>query len=254
MSDNVGIDTPRGPTPTQTWSSLPLGSKAATLIGGAAVIMLLFPIWAFVASIFGPSPPVPNSPNDPQKNAKDRAAELSKYVAQITGRSMFHDPAAPVAAAPPADSGPSKPPPPPTTYGGPGIIAMINGTVWFSDGKRLKAGDEAKDDLEVKAVNAPWDATVVWKGVEFKVELFARNRVVFKDPPATGDLTPVVKAAPFEPAPEKPPAAKPPEQKDPPKPPEPGSTGDRPPEGRPPGEPGERRPGGPPPGGPGGRH
>lgn len=91
---------------------------------------------------------------------------------------------------------------------------MINGEVWFSDGTILSAADEEKDNIRIVKTNPPWDATLMWKGVEFRVELFARNQVVYQEAADT-DTTPRVEAAPFDPAPEKPPE---PKKKDEPKP------------------------------------
>jgi len=58
---------------------------------------------------------------------------------------------------------------------------MMLDSAWFSDGSRLAAGGSAKGELRVISLNPPWDATVEWKGVEFNVPLFDKNKVVFKN-------------------------------------------------------------------------
>jgi hypothetical protein len=58
---------------------------------------------------------------------------------------------------------------------------MMLDSAWFSDGSRLVAGGPGKGDLRVISLNPPWDVKVEWKGVEFNVPLFDKNKVVFKD-------------------------------------------------------------------------
>lgn len=67
--------------------------------------------------------------------------------------------------------------PAPLRYAGPQLIAMINGAAWFADGKRLKPGDPAQDELEVLELAPPWTAKVRWQGGEFTVTLFERQPV-----------------------------------------------------------------------------
>ncbi len=64
------------------------------------------------------------------------------------------------------------------SYDGPAIIAMVMDTVWFTDGLKLSVGDDAKEDVEVVEVLAPWEAILKWKGKEFTVPLFARDKLV----------------------------------------------------------------------------
>lgn len=184
---------------------LGLGGWVAVLMVVAAVLAPTTPVVRFARSLFTPNPPAPSQPGDPKKNAEQRATEFGAMLAQLNGRTLMRTPAPPSSATAEArvDDGPPTPPPPPTKYEGPTIIGMVNNTVWFSDGTRRGSDDQAKDDLKVVRTNPPWDATVSWKGVEFKVELFPKNYVVYKDKDES-DTTPRVQAAPFEPAPEKP--------------------------------------------------
>ncbi|MFA6045456.1 MAG: hypothetical protein WC718_10765 [Phycisphaerales bacterium] len=200
---------------------LGLGAWVALFAVVLALLAPANPALRFVKSLFTPNPPAPSQPGDPKKNAEQRAAEFAAMLAQFDGRSLMRTPAPPATAdATKPTEDPDKPPPPPTSYGGPPIIAMINGDVWFANGTILNSSDDAKDDLKVVKTNPPWDATVTWKGVEFKVELFARSQVVYKEAADT-DTTPRVEAAPFDPAPEKPPPKKEEPKKDEPPPPPP---------------------------------
>lgn len=124
--------------------------------------------------------------------AEDYSRMLSEAVAQVDGRSIFFVPSAPIPPPPPptpiVEVAPP-PPPPPTTYGGPSIIAMVNGAVWFADGTRLSEGESSgTSDVKVIRIEMPWHAVVEWKGIEFKVSLFDRDRTVIRDAPPPSDV------------------------------------------------------------------
>jgi len=57
---------------------------------------------------------------------------------------------------------------------------MFDGQAWFEGDLRLGEGEEF-DELEVLRLSPPWSVRVRWKGVEFDVDLFARDRVVQPD-------------------------------------------------------------------------
>jgi hypothetical protein len=116
-----------------------------------------------------------------------RGPDLAMAQARIDGRSLLFIPSAPPPPPPPrvaeADRpppAPPPPPPPPSRYGGPQVVALINDTVWFAGGEKVAAG-ESGAGVRVIAVNAPWSARVEWSGVEFDVDLFARDQVVYPD-------------------------------------------------------------------------
>lgn len=115
---------------------------------------------------------------DKEQSAK-RASQYESYLAQINGRSLLVTPAPPSKGAPVPEE--EEADPRPTVYGGPSLTAMMLDSAWFSDGSRLAAGGSAKGELRVISLNPPWDATVEWKGVEFNVPLFDKNKVVFKN-------------------------------------------------------------------------
>lgn len=90
---------------------------------------------------------------------------LSRQVAQIDGRSLF--------AIPPK---PNEVPqgPAPKIYGGPQLIAFVNGSAWFADGQKISAEAPKGTSLELVRADPPWSIRVKWQGGEFDVELFKK--------------------------------------------------------------------------------
>lgn len=190
----------------------PLG-KAGAVVASVGAATLLWALYTVTASVLGPSPGVSTVMADATNAAKQHAEAFPAYVAQIDGRTLFVTPAPPQAVAaepePLPEEEPSEPPKP-TRYGGPPVIAMINDTAWFKDGKRLVAGEKADGDLRVIRVVPPWEVVVEWRGVEFTVGLFERDRLVLKQdgvqstPTAEPSLPPAAPsdAEPAEPEPD----------------------------------------------------
>lgn len=178
---------------------------------------------------------------------------MDGYVKQIDGRSLFVIPppfpqVVQARTPEPIVERPKPKDPGPTSYGGPAISAIINDTVWFSDGKKLAVGDPAKDDVAVSAIDAPWSATLAWKGKDFEVAFFERDRVIHPRPgalplpPSTSTPEPAKKPEPPKTDASKTDATKPTEVK-------PGET--KPGESKPgDAKPGEVKPAAPPPDGP----
>ncbi len=114
------------------------------------------------------------------------ARDMTKAHDQVVGRSMFFRPPAPPPPPPPVrDPEPRPdpgPPPKPTRYGGPEIIAMIDGHVWFDNGNILEVGGEGDGEIRVVDWSPPWSARVEWEEVEFDVELFKRTSEQYLDP------------------------------------------------------------------------
>jgi len=109
----------------------------------------------------------------------------AKQVRQLEGRAMFLIPAPPAPPPPPPpEETPDRPPPPPSRYGGPAIIAMLGGSVWFEDGRVLAEGGRAERGLRVVSTSPPWTARLEWNGVEFDVTLFERTTSEFLEKPA----------------------------------------------------------------------
>jgi hypothetical protein len=168
--------------------------RLAALLALLAAIVFVLSLRGLGRALFVPSAREAKRMADDQmtKLVADYSASMDGHVKQFDGRSVFFVPSPPVPpppAAPPKTEEDNKPPPPPTkpaSYGGPKLIGMVNGVAWFDDGKRLSAGSEAKDDLKVKEIQAPWGAVVEWKGVEFKISLLEHDSVIWskaKDAP-----------------------------------------------------------------------
>jgi hypothetical protein len=212
------------------YKALGPAGAVATVAGALAVVVVGFSLITFTRGAMTTAPDVAST-SDVDRKADTKTIE--KYLAQINGRSLVIRPGQvaqkdPEPPAPPP--GPPLPPPPPSSYEGSKIIAMVLDTVWFEDGRKMKVGDAEKDDTEVVSVNAPWDAKLRWKKVEFTVPLFGRDTVVLKkkdesttvaapattpDPAPAADPPAETKTA----SPGDKPAEKPPEKPaDPPKP------------------------------------
>jgi hypothetical protein len=182
------------------FSTLPVLGKAAIGVIVLVLLVMIPMLWDLGAALVGPRPSIPPVA-EAERRTGERAAAFSNYVNQIEGRSLFFNPRATVAQAPPpvVDEGPREAPRP-TSYGGPQMTAMIFDEVWFADGTRLKVGEPARGDVRVVAINPPWDATLEWRGVEFKVELFQKNTVVFRE----GGSSPANDTPPPDPPPPEP--------------------------------------------------
>lgn len=137
--------------------------------------------------------------------AEEYGKSLDEAVAQVDGRSIFFVPSPPIPPPPPAPVvAETEPPPPPrpTSYGGPAIVAMVNGMVWFADGTRLAEGQSSESgDIRVLRLDMPWHAVLEWKGVEFKVALFERDSTVLgadssPEPPDAAPPDPTSPSAP----------------------------------------------------------
>lgn len=165
----------------QRWSSLSGLAKLAALAAILALIIFSLSLYPILLALFIPPAKSSITKSENEDRAKQALQAFADYQKQFDGRSLFFTPA-PLASTEPApeptpDEG-SKEPPKPSAYGGPPIIAMINDAVWFDNGKRMKVGDEKKDDMKVVKISPPWEATIEWKGVEFAVNLFTRDSVV----------------------------------------------------------------------------
>lgn len=134
------------------------------------------------------------APGDAGEEAQERRQRLESYrrsmedrVAQAIGRSMFWVPPAPDAAEeageePEAEPEPAGPPPRPSRYGGPEVIAVINGAVWFENDDVVRVGESAGGVGVVSVDGSPWTVRLTWRGVEFDVEIFERTTQRFLAP------------------------------------------------------------------------
>ncbi len=115
--------------------------------------------------------------------AKARGEALDEAVARLDGRSLFYTPSKPgeVVAAPTEAAEDEPEEVAPDKYEGPAITAIVLDEVWFGANKRAKAGGETVDGVKVLSTNAPWGAKVEWRGKEYEVSFFERDRVIWKD-------------------------------------------------------------------------
>jgi hypothetical protein len=121
-------------------------------------------------------------------------ASFKDQLAQFNGRSMFFVPGAPPPPPPPPSDESEQEAPPPSRYGGPAVIAMISGVVWFDNGTRLRSDEAASGGLRVVSINSPWGARIEWSGQEWDVPLFDRTTQQFleeqpKEKPASNSET-----------------------------------------------------------------
>ena len=136
-----------------------------------------------------------------EQRLEEFAAELSNHRAMVDGRSMFFVPPRP---RPPrveqiVDDTPRERPKP-SRYGGPSIVAMVNGAVLFSDGQRVKLGESGRG-VKIVSMSPPWSARIEWEGVEFDVDLFQRDSTVLRTSHSSSEptlLTPGPAATPAE--------------------------------------------------------
>jgi hypothetical protein len=175
-----------------------------------ALVVVGYGLRGLVAGLTTPATQTPTASEAESARANRYALALDGHVKQIDGRSLFFIPSEPSKPPPPPptkpDEGPPPPPPPPSKYGGRPIMGMYAGSVWFDDGKWLKLGDTSPDGVKLLRLDAPWSAHVEWKGVEFDVPLFERDKVVTKPatpaPSATASADPKPEAKPLDPKPE----------------------------------------------------
>lgn len=167
------------------WRGMPLVGRVAVALACVAVLASAWSLWGFARALLAPSAEVQGDAKGDEDLNKKYRDSFERRIAQIDGRSLFLLPGPPV--DPEAErkkkaeaEAPVKPQenPKPTSYGGPAMIAMINGVAWFDDGKKLAEGGESQGDLRVVRLRPPWEAVVEWKGVEFTVGLFSRDSVV----------------------------------------------------------------------------
>lgn len=168
------------------WASATLKAPggAAVIAAACATVILVWGLYSVAAALLSPKPKQLESKTVDKEQADKQASLFEGYLSQINGRSLLITPAPPSTEEPPqvAEETP-KDPPKPTSYGGPALTAMMLDSAWFADGSRLVAGGEGKGDLKVLALSPPWEVRVEWRGVEFNVPLFDRDKVVFKDIP-----------------------------------------------------------------------
>lgn len=176
-------DVPVTPAAAAARPSLPPATFSALAVGAivlAAIVVLL--VYAPVVSLFASAAPPVVEPLS-QQSVKAREREFGDRIASAAGkvvkRSPFHPPPIPETPAPVV----------PTYYGGPSIVGVAGGAVYFADStttKRIFLG-ETVDGVEVIKIDAPWSVTLGWRGGKFDVPMLDRKPVSFDQSPMIKD-------------------------------------------------------------------
>jgi hypothetical protein len=174
-------------TPTSPWAK---AARAMSLGGWVTLALSLLTLGVVVPYAVRavrawrlPAPSAFVAKDDTKNRAAQYASAFEGFVKQLDGRSLYYKP------SPPGSEGEqpvevvedAAPEEAPARYEGPAITAIVLDTVWFADGQRVRAGTKGSGDLEVLQASAPWGARVKWRGGEFAVPFFERDKVIFKD-------------------------------------------------------------------------
>ncbi len=171
----------------QVWNVLGVPGRVAAGLCVGGVALLAPGVVGVAKSALEPAPTAIVDAADLKQRREKYEATLAGWSKQIDGRTLFFRPAKPPPPPePPAPEPENKeppPPPPPATYGGPAVVAIVNGEVWFNDGTKRKVGAAAEGGLVVIAIQeVPWSVKVKWNEVEFDVPMFARDTTVIPPP------------------------------------------------------------------------
>lgn len=167
---------PRPPLPPAAFIATGLASVAVTAL---ILIMVYTPV---ISLFFAPAPPAVEPLSDAKIKVREREFHdrLATAADKVIKRSPFHPPVEPVEAAPRV----------PAFYGGPAIVGVAGGSVYFADSsgstKRIPAGATV-DGIEVIKIDAPWSVTLGWSGGKYDVPMLERKPVSFDQSPMIKD-------------------------------------------------------------------
>ncbi|HYD01770.1 MAG TPA: hypothetical protein VEB22_11135 [Phycisphaerales bacterium] len=168
--------TPKPGLPPAAFTAIALIAIVGTLVMLAAIYI---PIVTLAAS---PPPPAVEPLSGAKVDARKRefGDRIASAADKVVKRSPFHPPVVP------PDPIPEVPP----TYGGPSIVGVAGGAVYFNDSmgstKRIGLG-EIVDGVEVIKIDAPWSVTLGWKGGKYDVPMLDRKPVSFDQSPMIKD-------------------------------------------------------------------
>lgn len=171
----------------QVWNVLGVPGRVAAGLCVGSVVLLAPGVVGVARSALEPAPTAIVDAADLKQRREKYEATLAGWTKQIDGRTLFFRPAKPPPPPEPPAPEPEKkdppPPPPPATYGGPAVVGIVNGEVWFNDASKRKVGAPEEGGLEVLGVSeVPWSVKVKWNGVEFDVPVFSRDTTVIPPP------------------------------------------------------------------------
>lgn len=173
------------PTPQAPKTSLPPGAFVAIGLGSIAVVaLILLSVYLPIATLLiTPAPPAvePVSAEAVRTREREFADRIASAADKIVKRSPFHPP---IIAEPPE-------PIVPKNYGGPSIVGVAGGAVYFNESggttKRIPLG-ETIDGVKVIKIDAPWSVTLGWSGGEYVVAMLDRQPVSFDSTLTVKDL------------------------------------------------------------------
>ncbi len=171
------------PPAMQAWRNTTVGGKIAAALVVVAIVVCAKPAYKAIEAALLPAPGEFEASKEDKKAADAYAAGFDGFVKQLDGRSLWWTPSKPgTDATVVVEEEPTEgDQPAPAKYDGPAIAAIVLDSVWFADGTRLSTTDDEKDGIKVVSTNAPWDAVIRYRGKEFTVPFFERDRVIFKD-------------------------------------------------------------------------
>lgn len=166
----------RAPLPPSAYSAIAGGAILVTLL---ILVLVYIPVMSLLAA---PAPPAvePLSAGKVTAREKEFGDRIASAADKVVKRSPFHPPVLP----------PDPVPVVPAVYGGPSIVGVAGGAVYFTDSnsstKRIPLGATI-DGIEVIKIDAPWSVTLGWKGGKYDVAMLDRKPVSFDDSPMLKD-------------------------------------------------------------------
>lgn len=164
----------------------PLPPSAYSAIAGGVILttlLILVLVYVPVLSLFAaPAPPAVEPLSAGKVTARERefGDRIASAAEKVVKRSPFHPPLLP----------PDPVPVVPAFYGGPAIVGVAGGAVYFADSynstRRIPLGATI-DEIEVIKIDAPWSVTLGWKGGKYDVPMLDRKPVSFEDSPMLKD-------------------------------------------------------------------
>ncbi|GAB4543794.1 MAG: hypothetical protein Tsb0013_00300 [Phycisphaerales bacterium] len=114
---------------------------------------------------------------DVAQQRADHERDMQTWVNVVDGRSPFFIPPAPiieqeVVVEQEDNDDTDDRPVVPRTYGGPKVIAAMNGRIWLDNETTVALGEEGSGVTLISLDNVPWTVRVGWRGAEFDVDIF----------------------------------------------------------------------------------
>jgi hypothetical protein len=144
-----------------------VGLCVLAVVLGVVVLVVVQAIPAI--SMYKHPPSAPSSARDSAAASKKFNDTIAWERAQVNGRSMFYKPLPPSEVAEDTHKA--------TVYGGPSLLAFVNGTAWFSDGQKVSAKEPDGTSVRFVSARPPWSVRVRWQGGEFDVKLFEKTEL-----------------------------------------------------------------------------